>query len=235
MISRLHQKLGTAGFIISIIALVAAMSGGAYAALSIDEKKEIKKQSKKFSKQFSKKFSKQFAKQGPQGVQGAPGAPGAKGAAGANGAQGAIGPIGPEGPEGPQGEEGNPWTAGGVLPTGETETGVWALGNDDGPSFVPLSFNIPLGEPPTAINFVNDEELERGESGYVTPTNCLGSVEEPTAPAGMVCVYADEEEVSAGFPGYLPFLNKHYESGAIFFYSMQSGDRAYGTWAVTAA
>ena len=31
-ISRIHQKLGTAGFIISIVALVAAFGGGAYAA-----------------------------------------------------------------------------------------------------------------------------------------------------------------------------------------------------------
>ena len=32
MFDRIHQKLGTAGFVISIVALVAALGGGAYAA-----------------------------------------------------------------------------------------------------------------------------------------------------------------------------------------------------------
>ncbi|MBA3867401.1 MAG: hypothetical protein H0X42_13840 [Solirubrobacterales bacterium] len=51
-ISRIHQKLGTAGFIISIVALVAALGGGAYAAsggLSGKQKKEVEKIAKKDS------------------------------------------------------------------------------------------------------------------------------------------------------------------------------------------
>ena len=47
MISKLHNRLGTAGFVVAIIALVAALSGGAYAAqqanLSKQQKKEVKK------------------------------------------------------------------------------------------------------------------------------------------------------------------------------------------------
>ena len=63
------------------------------------------------------------AARGPQGPAGP---------AGANGKDGAQGPEGPQGEEGEKGEpgeegpEGSPWTAGGVLPSGETETGSWA-------------------------------------------------------------------------------------------------------------
>jgi hypothetical protein len=46
MLRRVHQKLGTAGFVISIVALVAALGGGAYAAsgsLSGKQKQEVSK------------------------------------------------------------------------------------------------------------------------------------------------------------------------------------------------
>lgn len=94
MLSRIHEKLGTAGFILAIVALIAALSGGAYAAVSGQEKNLIKKESKKFSKQFSKNFSKKFAKQGPQGPKGDTGAPGPAGIAGAPGSAGAAGSDG---------------------------------------------------------------------------------------------------------------------------------------------
>ncbi|HVV72142.1 MAG TPA: hypothetical protein VHI52_11700 [Verrucomicrobiae bacterium] len=45
-IQRIHQKLGTAGLIVAIVALVAALAGGAYAAgggLSGKQKKEVTK------------------------------------------------------------------------------------------------------------------------------------------------------------------------------------------------
>ena len=51
MFSRIHEQLGTAGFVISIVALVFAMAGGAIAAnggLNGKQKKEVKKFAKKY-------------------------------------------------------------------------------------------------------------------------------------------------------------------------------------------
>ena len=93
---RLHNRLGTAGFLIAIVALVAAVAGTAFAAAGLNSKQ--KKEVRKIAKS----------------VAGAPGAPGAAGANGLNGAGGAAGP------------EGAPWTAGGTLPSGQTETGTWS-------------------------------------------------------------------------------------------------------------
>ncbi|HST68084.1 MAG TPA: hypothetical protein VLI94_00310 [Solirubrobacterales bacterium] len=146
MLSRIHQKLGTAGFIIAIIALVAAMTGGAFAALSSSDKKFIKKEAKKFSKQYAQ----QFAVPGPagangtNGTNGAPGAPGAAGKDGKNGKNIVVGEatVG----ECPNGGttvqvEGEPATkeaicngedgeagSGGTLPAGEILTGAYSTG-----------------------------------------------------------------------------------------------------------
>jgi hypothetical protein len=89
MLQKLHQKLGTAGFVLSIVALVAALGGGAYAAsggLTGKQKKEVKK--------ISQTEAKKFATAGPQGPAGAPGAKGDAGAAGANGTNGTNGAAG---------------------------------------------------------------------------------------------------------------------------------------------
>jgi hypothetical protein len=120
MVSRLRDRLGTAGLIVAIVALVAALGGGAYAASGLNgkQKKEVSKAAKKESKKFSKKFSKQFAKPGPagaagpagpQGPQGLPGGPGQNGTNGTNGTNGAAGKsvvLVNEEPEGCPGEEG---------------------------------------------------------------------------------------------------------------------------------
>jgi hypothetical protein len=92
MLSRMHQKLGTAGFIIAIVALVAALGGGAYAAqakLNSTQKKEVKKIAQT-------EASKIVPATGPAGPQGPAGPAGAKGDAGAAGAAGTNG-TSPEG------------------------------------------------------------------------------------------------------------------------------------------
>jgi hypothetical protein len=161
MFSRIHRRLGTAGFAISIVALVAALGGGAYAAsggLSGKEKTEVKK--------IVQTEAKKLVKAGPPGAPGAPGpagAPGAKGDSGAKGDPGVgitgangksvvIGATAPnctsggktlevEGSgkksevcDGEEGPEGSPWTAGGVLPPEATETGTWAVGSFAAPT-----------------------------------------------------------------------------------------------------
>ena len=51
MIERIHQKLGTAGFVIAIVALIAALGGTALAAAKLNgtQKKEVEKIAKKYA------------------------------------------------------------------------------------------------------------------------------------------------------------------------------------------
>jgi hypothetical protein len=256
----IREPFGTAGLIIACVALIAALAGGAYAAsggLSAKQKKEVKK----IAKQFAGKPGAPGAA-GPAGAKGDAGAAGATGKDGTSGTNGTNGTNGVSptgtaftgeqngckeggvkfvganttvacnGVKGQNGQSGFTET----LPKGETETGVWAVGTSDGTSIVPVTFNIPLAEAPTDLNYVNADGFEVN-AGFelVTPVHCLGSFEEPTAPEGMVCVYAQEEEIAA-FPGYIPesTFEHYYTSGSTFFMSVDAGDWAFGTWAVTA-
>jgi hypothetical protein len=169
MFERIHQKLGTAGFIISIVALVAALGGGAYAAsggLSGKQKKEVEKIAKKVG-----------GKPGPAGATGPAGAPGAKGDAGATGANGTNGADGTSVTTTAISASSTTCNhSGGVevksaspvqnvcngktgftetLPPGKTETGVWAFGeitegskpqSSVGILRFPISFTIPLAD-----------------------------------------------------------------------------------------
>jgi hypothetical protein len=216
MLSRIHQKLGTAGFIISIVALVAALGGGAYAAsggLSGKQKKEVEKIAKKFA-----------------GKPGAPGSTGPAGAAGAKGESGAAGSAGNQGADGKsatvtaiteggskcEGRAGaevkvegatsgsvicNGKNGGGELAPGTTETGVWSVGQlptvepsgTPSTAFVPITFSSPLpeGEPAlTVIYRPEEEDPVTEEPGFAAPTTeCPGNAEEPKAAAGFMCVY----------------------------------------------
>jgi hypothetical protein len=96
VISRIHRQLGTAGFVIAIVALIAALGGGAYAAtggFSAKQKKEIRA------------IAKGVVQPGPQGPAGAAGTQGPRGPAGP-GVQGATGATGGQGPKGEMGERG---------------------------------------------------------------------------------------------------------------------------------
>lgn len=236
MISRIHSKLGTAGLVVAIAALVVALTGVAVAATGLNSKQ--KKEVKSIAKQFA-------GKPGAQGPAGPKGDPGPKGDTGSKGDKG---DVGPEGKQGKQGNAGAPGEDGAcseanpecVAPSGSTQTGVWALGNDDNPSIVPITFGMQLAAAPESLHYVNEEGKERviGEEGLesITPVDCLGSVEAPTAPAGEVCIYAQEESLEGGFPGFAPenFFQHLYTGGATFFFTLKPGDRAFGTWAVTA-
>ena len=248
MISRIHNKLGTAGLVVAIVALVAALTGAAYAAggLTKQQEKQVKK--------IAKKYAGKPGPAGPIGPQGPAGAPGKDGTNGTNGTNGADGksvtgtPITAGGACGAQ--TGVKYTLGATstnicngatgftetLPSGKTETGVWSLGPHAETELLPLSFNIPLDEAPEALHFVNEEGKElTGESGTeVTPVNCLGSADEPKALPGQVCVYeAANFGEAQGFNGN-EVLTQLFTSGATLFYAIEENQVAIGTWAVTA-
>lgn len=173
MLKRMHQKLGTAGFVVAIVALVAALGGAAFAAgpgLNSKQKGEVKSIAKTEAKKLVG-----TGPAGPAGTAGTAGTAGPQGPAGAKGDKGDQGiqgipgksvtvtPIASGGAkcEGRAGAEvkqegagsgtpvceGSPWTAGGTLPALKTETGTWSLTQASTTtlnSFSSISFSIPL-------------------------------------------------------------------------------------------
>jgi len=93
MLGRLHEKTGTAGLILAVAALVAALAGGAYAASGLNGKQ--KKEVKSIAKSYQGKGDK-----GDKGDTGAKGDTGSKGDTGAKGDKGAQGDPGSPGAPG---------------------------------------------------------------------------------------------------------------------------------------
>jgi hypothetical protein len=218
MFQRIHEKLGTAGFIISIIALIAALSGGAYAA-----SKSLTGKQKKEVENIAKKYAGKPGANGTNGGNGSNGAGGAKGDKGDLGAQGLQGTAGVPGAGGKSVQVGTAAVGecadGGItvqkegevaskkavcngetgftetLPPGETETGYWDMTEVGSGALAAttISFSIPLekGSPEgKAFGFTlaQTENEEFGSSG------CEGTASEPTAPPGVLCVYTAIEE-----------------------------------------
>ena len=196
--------------VVATLAMVFAMSGGAYAA-----SKYLIVSTKQIKPSVLKQLQGKAGTTGPAGAPGATGSAGPVGPTGAKGADGANGTNGAPGTNGTSvtssvekaganckaggskfvaasgttyacnGENGSPWTAGGTLPPGASETGVWSLtGGGDGETYVPMSFPVRLAQP-----------LSSSQVHYV-PENgggvCKGTAENPTAPSENLCVYQHE-------------------------------------------
>lgn len=195
MFSLLRNRLGIPG-LISVIALVLAMGGGAYAANGSGDgatasaknrkgggnvNKLIKREARKFSKRFSARFSKRFPGPiGPRGFPGLPGAPGEDGddgddgddgSDGSDGAKGATGATGATGPTGAAGDEGPTGPTG---PTGP-EGSPWTAGG-----------TLPAGETLTgtwsfALNQSAAAEKFGGEKVIAVPISFPIQLEENLA------------------------------------------------------
>jgi hypothetical protein len=250
MVQRIHQKLGTAGFVISILALVIALGGGAYAAkggLTGKQKTEVQKIAKTEAQKVAKSSPGKPGATGPQGPAGAAGAKGdtgAKGDAGAAGTNGAAGAQGLEGPEGPEGPAGKTGFAS-ALPSGETEIGAWSTDSvAAGQTVVYSSISAPFGlaaEYP--LVFVTAEELNEEENGPECPSKFVeisaGAFElTPEAKPGFFCVY---ETTGFGMKFSTSFSPETGESGiaghsgaVLQFIEGEEFGFARGTWAVTA-
>jgi collagen triple helix repeat protein len=150
------------------------------------------------------------------------------------------GKEGKEGKEGPQGEEGSPWTAGGTLPSGSTETGAWAAESNVGKVIhFTISFPIPLSAPITASAntvIVTRKQVEESK----VPTGCKGSAAKPEASPGNLCVFEGGEEAPIAFSGISVFNQPSAGAGAgttgsVFLsQTSEAGEFYQGTWAVTA-
>lgn len=249
MFSGVSKRLTYAN-IAATVALVFAMTGGAFAA-----GKYVITSVKQISPKVQHALKGKTGAKGTQGTAGAPGArgetgpkgdPGAQGPKGDTGEKGTNGQQGIQGIQGPRGPEGSPWTAGGTLPSESTETGGWSLdvGNAG-------DVSIPNGER-TAISFTIplvkalDENHVVAMPAEATPTeNCPGSVEKPKAKPGYLCVYVGaSNEMSLPAPLILPLSAGSLltakpgasTSGAVISDSPpleHEAAFANGTWAVT--
>jgi hypothetical protein len=237
MVLQIRMRMTYAN-IVATFALMFAMAGGAYAAgkYVITSTKQI---NPKVVKQLTGKAGATGATgsagpAGPTGPTGATGAVGPAGTAGAAGAAGVKGDAGTSGKEGLEGPEGSPWTAGGTLPSGRTETGAWSFTQHAaGTAIVTTSFAIPLSTPTAEANEVIVAENEEGKEHQ---TECPGTLTKPAAAPGFVCFYTASTE-GASFIGF----GASWDSGtfAVFGVSQEAPEghvnHAYGTWAVTAA
>lgn len=226
-----HEKLGTAGLIVAVVALVAAFTGTAFAEegwkLSKSEQKEVKKIAKAEAKRVAQGVS---GSTGPAGPQGPAGAPGAKGD------PGVPGPVGPTGPAGKDGLTGPTGPTETVLPPEKTSTGGWGFGvkNSKGIN-VPVTISFPLRVIPAPAEVESVNVIKEGDS----PTaQCPGSVSNPQAAPGEFCLYAivlEGASIGVGLASD-PFFSADRTSALIFPFEVETEElaRGRGTWAVTA-
>lgn len=239
MFSMIGRRLTYANVAVTV-AVVFAMSGGAYAAskVLITSTKQIKPS---VLKQLKGKAGPQgvagaAGPQGPAGSKGETGAPGAAGKEGLQGKEGKEGKEGVQGKEGKEGIEGSPWTANGTLPEGQVLKGYWA-GTGFGEAAYPepgvgqalaaVSFALPLSSSPTP-HYIKEEETP--------PAGCTGNVHEPGAEPGNLCVFA-ESEVNVGAGGVdKPKLNEVSSIGFVVgALTAAKGRIAFdGSWAAAA-
>jgi Collagen triple helix repeat (20 copies) len=288
VITRIHSKLGTAGFIISIVALVAALGGGAYAAsshLTGKQKKEVTKIAQTEAKKYAGKPGAPGAT-GPAGPTGPAGAAGTAGAAGEKGLKGDTGTAGANGTNGTNGTNGKsvevgtatstptgecPEVGGATvqvagepstkkhvcngtdgtsgftktLPPGETETGAWTISAYNIPKekevYAPISFSIPLEEGAEGTSYFLTLEEIQNEDGEGWDEGCTGSVNDPIAPEGVLCVYALEERTHEAVAAGLLFgegggFGYRTTGSTLEAFAFEAGAEyvGRGTWAVTA-
>jgi hypothetical protein len=217
-LSRFRKHLTYANAV-ATLALVFAMSGGAYAAskIIISSTKQI---SPKVLKQLKGKPGATGATGaagpagptgpgGPQGAPGGPGTPGTNGAAGTSVTSKSVSSGSKECPAG--GSEfkagssvtfacnGSPWVAGGTLPSKATEAGVWIVAGEPTAGyksqFTAISFPIPLAE---ALTPTKVQIIAAGANGAGSGCPTTSSVSKPEAEPGNLCIFSDEGSFNAG-------------------------------------
>lgn len=220
--------LAVVAIVIGLTGAAFAAGGG----LSATQKKQVKSiaqtEAKKFAKQGPKGDPGPAGPTGPQGSKGDAGTAGTNGKDGVSAEatpfSGAKAPCteggveiksakppallcnGEKGEEGEQGEigpEGSPWTAGGTLPPGSTETGSWAYNGttaDTSGIRVPISFPIPFPFNLKAphVHYVAQAQIECEAEAEPAAAECLAKLAAacpsqnpliPSAAAGELCVY----------------------------------------------
>ncbi len=210
MFSAIRKHLNPAT-IAAFVALIFAMTGGAFAASSQGGRPASqagRPGSKTTLAIAAKNRAKAKAKTGPRGPagpagkSGAAGATGPAGATGATGSPGAQGPMGETGATGAAGINGTNGTNGltgftSTLPSEKTETGAWSFSTSNEIIIISsISFPIPLAETlsESQVHYVGTNGKEESKvqgGGEVQSTQCLGTAAAPTATPGNLCVYQE--------------------------------------------
>lgn len=198
------RKQITYANVTATVALVLAMSGGAYAASKI-----IITSTKQISPKVIKQLKGKAGPAGPAGPVGPAGAAGATGGKGENGLPGKDGTAGQSVTskavtsqeakcEHNGGSEftsvngvttacnGSPWTVGG-LPKGASETGEWNITEfptEETFLGTAISFSVPLA---ASLDKAHVHFIKPGETA---PSGCAGTFEAPEATSGNLCVFA---------------------------------------------
>ena len=259
MFQAIRRRFNATG-VVALLALVFAMGGGAYAA-----GRYVITSTKQISPKVLKALAGKPGTAGANGAQGQPGSAGSQGPAGPAGQKGESGATGPQGPAGAAGKNGENGTTGfaKVLPSKATETGTWSFSTPN-PSylFISLSFPIQLAEAlgATQVHYVFADGKELNvKKELVSPADCPGSVAEPEAAPGHLCVYEKftsgvstvaagkegEQQVtqaeifpSSGTPGLFGGQDGADTSGATLLFAPTDPEVearvGWGTWAVTA-
>jgi hypothetical protein len=249
--NRLHVSPAT---VIAAFALVFAMTGGAYAA-----KKYLITSTKQISPGVLKQLQGKAGPAGAPGSAGAQGSAGPAGPAGPGGAKGETGPAGGAGKDGAPGKDGATGKSGATgatgaagttgftetLPAGKTETGTWWFeGNGGEVQAAPISFPIPLSPADAAL--ITKENIQGGEeSDTEFKEECPGTVREPKAEPGALCIYVGALEEFASLPSRITDpsdVSKQIHEGSgigptgglLEFEGGHASDHAYGSFAVTA-
>lgn len=199
--------------IVAIIALVGAMTGGAFAATA---KKKHADQAQDIA--LIKKYAKTL--RGPRGRQGVPGPQGPKGDTGAKGDQGIQGPPGP-------------FVS--TLPSGKTLTGAFAnIGHATAATQrigSAITFAFPLAAAPTA-HFIG--------KGTTPPAQCPGTAADPKAAAGNLCIYegvasnVGVQSFEDPVTGATGSTTRVFGIEVVGFSSAAGDYDSSGSWAVTA-
>ncbi len=216
----LRDQFGPAGLVLSVLAIVLALGGGAYAANGGGSHATASK-AKALTKAQVLALIKANSKPGPAGPAGANGT---------NGTSGALGKEGPKGEQGPKGEPGNPASYPETLPPGKTETGVWSdygsgvisnapIGVDIKagitypipltPFFPEENFNNPVGIQEGQARFVTTQQQEHGGNGE----GCTGTIKFPTAAPGWLCVYEAHTQSLVGPSHHFSEVHKRQAQG----------------------
>jgi hypothetical protein len=249
MFSIFKNRFGIPG-VISVIALVFAMIGGAYAATN-EGGSGVASASKTTRGKQGKP-----GKRGPAGLAGPVGSPGAQGPVGAAGKDGAKGTDGTNGtsattasfggnqhgcPEGgievksasattyvcngKEGLQGEPGPLLETLPEGKTLKGTWAATVGSlGFATTAVSFQFPVA----VASF--PRYVKEGKEGEEFAEDCPGSAADPEAKEGVLCFYTT---VVAGELGAVSLAPTALFGGEILFSGGTAGTVAIGSWAVT--
>ena len=252
------RKRMTYANVVATLALVFAMSGGAYAASKflITSTKQIKP-SVLASLKGKAGANGAAGAQGPAGPAGPAGGVGPQGPAGTAGTNGNPGPEGKEGKagkNGTNGKEGSPWTANGTLPVGSTETGAWSMTEiprgvtpgtvQESTLRTAISFPVPL-----ASTIKLGSNLIHIFEGPTIPSGCSGTVEEEgivdlKADSGNLCIWintafelltrgVNAEEFSVGDTENITGEGAGTHGFVLIASKAAEGARAAGVWAVT--